>query len=192
MNYINFTLNDKDAKERRRKKVTRQWSISLLIMALVLTACSRLTMDQVIKEDIPFNVKEVLHKEKVKDGVILLYLTNQKNDDGIFEAVTVAFLKGNNQDGWENAGHNHWEHKKNGRLTVYKDVFYDYDQKGTLINRIPVIFGKIESEEVQSVMVFGEDEKLHNAHIIEKDSGRYYIKLGDYKAVRGISKNGTK
>jgi hypothetical protein len=157
---------------------------------LILAACSRAAIDQVIKEDIPFNVKEVIHKERVKDGVILLYVTNQKNNQGSFDAVTVAFLKGNDKDGWENAGHNHWEHKDDKWIAVYKDAFYDYDQKGTLKNRHPVIYGKIESDDVQSIIVFGEDGKLEKALIIKKESGRYFIKIGDYAVAKGYKENG--
>lgn len=185
MIYLIYTLNDKDAKERREAKVNSRWIPSLIFVILMLSACSRLTIEEVIEKDIPFNVKEVIHKEKVKDGVILLYVTEQKN----FDAVTVAFLKGNARDGWKNAGHNHWEYAKSEWITVYKDVFYEYDHKGVLENRLPVIYGKVENDDVQSVYVFGEEEKLEKAHIIEKDSGRYYIKVGSYELVRGEMKN---
>lgn len=164
--------------------------VSLLVTVLILAACSRATMDQVIKDDIPFNVKEIIHKERVKDGVVLLYVTNQKNKQGSFDAVTVAFLKGSNKDGWENAGHNHWDHKDDEWITVYKDAFYDYTQKGVLQNRLPVIYGKIESDDVQSIIVFGEDGKLEKAPIIEGEGGRYFIKIGDYEAAKGIKKTG--
>ncbi|MBS4191127.1 hypothetical protein KHA94_13130 [Bacillus sp. FJAT-49705] len=165
--------------------------MTLLIMcALFLVACRPVPMNKVIEEDIPFNVQEVIHKEKVKDGVILLYVTRQKNKQGEFDAITVAFLKGNDQVGWENAGHNHWEHKENELLTTYTDVFYDYDYKGNLENRIPVIYGKIESKEIKSVEVFGKDQKLEHAHIIEKINGRYFLKLGDYENARGLLSDG--
>lgn len=160
--------------------------ILIMIGVLLLSACRAVPMNKVIEEDIPFNVQEVIHKEKVKDGVILLYLTHQKNKNGEFDAVTVAFLKGNNQDGWENAGHNHWEHEENERITVYTDVFYDYDGKGNLENRLPVIYGKIESEEIELVEVLGKDDMLEMASIIETESGRYYVKIGDYKSARGL------
>ncbi len=162
----------------------------LMMCALLLVACRPVPMNKVIKEDIPFNVQEVIHTEKVKDGVILLYATRQKNKHGEFDAITVAFLKGNDEDGWENAGHNHWEHEENELLTTYTDVFYDYDHKGNLENRIPVIYGKIESKDIKSVEVSGKDEKLEKSHIIEKGSGRYFFKLGDYEIARGLSSDG--
>ncbi|KAB2338971.1 hypothetical protein F7731_02260 [Cytobacillus depressus] len=158
----------------------------LLITILILAACSRATMGEVIEKDIPFNVKEIIHKERVKKGVILLYVTSQKNNQGEFDTVTVAFLKGNDQDGWENAGHNHWEHEEDNLITVYQDVFYDYDHKGHLENRLPVIYGKIESDGIRSVKLYSEDGKLEQAKIIEKKSGRYYMKIGDYAITKGI------
>ncbi|WP_231734785.1 hypothetical protein [Bacillus sp. FJAT-29937] len=165
-----------------------KWIASLLFAVLLLTACSGATMDRVIEKDIPFNVKGVVHKEKVKDGAILLYVTKQKSNGEPVDAATVAFLKGNNRGGWENAGHNHWEHEENGWMTVYKDVFYEYDHKGNMENRLPVIYGKIEHEDIQSVFVFGENGQLENAPIFEKEGERYYIKLGDYETARGILK----
>lgn len=169
-----------------------KWITSLLFAVLLLSACSSTTMDQVIEEDIPFNVIEVIHKEKVKDGVVLLYVTKQKSGGEPIDAVTVAYLKGNDRDGWENAGHNHWEHEENDWMTVYKDVFYEYDQRGNLENRLPVIYGKIVREDIQSVIVYGENGILENAHIFEKEGGRYYIKLGDYEMARGIVKTNSK
>ncbi|MBY0122503.1 hypothetical protein H0173_11265 [Bacillus sp. S/N-304-OC-R1] len=161
----------------------------IFVILMLLSACSRLTIEEVIEKDIPFNVKEVIHKEKVKDGVILLYLTEQKNNHGIFDTVTVAFLKGNARDGWKNAGHNHWEHAESDWITVYKDVFYEYNKKGMLENYLPVIYGKVENDNVRFVNVLGEEEKLEKAYIIEKDSGRYFIKIGNYELVRGEMKN---
>lgn len=162
--------------------------LMLLVMIgiLLLSACRAVPMNKVIEEDIPFNVQEVIHTEKVKDGVILLYVTRQKNKKGEFDAVTVAFLKGNDEDGWENAGHNHWENEENKQLTVYTDAFYDYDGKGNLENRIPVIYGKIESKEIKLVELLGKDDRLETISIIDTASGRYYIKIGDYKSARGL------
>ncbi|WNS74121.1 hypothetical protein RRV45_14485 [Bacillus sp. DTU_2020_1000418_1_SI_GHA_SEK_038] len=169
-----------------------KWITSLLFVVLLFSACSGATMDQVIEEDIPFNVIEVIHKEKVKDGVVLLYVTKQKSGREPIDAVTVAFLKGNDRDGWGNAGHNHWEHEENDWMTVYKDVFYEYNHRGNLENRLPVIYGKVVREDIQSVVVYGENGKLENAPIFEKEGGRYYLKLGDYEMARGIVKNNSK
>lgn len=163
-----------------------KWISYLLFVSLILSGCSYATLEQVIEKDIPFNVKEVIHKEKVRDGIILLYVTEQKDSISTFDALSVAFLKGNHEDGWENVGHNHWEYKRDSRVTVYKDVFYEYDHRGKLLNRIPIIFGEIESVEVQSIVVFGVDNEHEQVHIIETESGRYYIKIGEYEAARGV------
>ena len=162
----------------------------LMSVILLLSACTARTMNKVIEEDIPFNVNEIIHKEKVKDGVILLYLTHQKSKQGEFAALTTAYLKGNDQDGWKNAGHNHWEYEENEELTVYTDVFYDYDRNGHLENRLQVIYGKIENKQITIVEVFGDEERIDHARIIEKESGRYYMKMGDYKKARGGTNGG--
>jgi len=163
---------------------TKQIALIMSVI-LLLSACTARPMSKVIEEDIPFNVKEIIHKEKVKDGVILLYLTHQKSKQGEFDALTAAFLKGNDQDGWKNAGHNHWEYEENEELTVYTDVFYDYDRNGRLENRLPVIYGKIENKQIIFIEVFDKEERIDRARIIETKSGRYYIKIGDYMKARG-------
>lgn len=167
--------------------MNQKWMAVLLTVMLLLTACRAVPMNQVIEEDIPFNVKEVIHTEKVKDGVILLYVTRQKNEKKEeFDAVTVAFLKGNDRDGWENAGHNHWGYDEDELLTVFKNVFYEYNGNGDLENRIPVIYGKIEDSSINSIEVIG-NEGLERAQMIKKDSGRYFFKVGDYETARGLS-----
>jgi hypothetical protein len=167
-------------------------NILLLLAAsiLLLSACSTKTMGQAIDEEIPFNVKEILHKEKVKDGIILLYTTHQKNGQGEFDAMAAAYLKGSDKNGWKNEGHNHWEHYENEHMTVYTDDFYDYDKEGKLESRIPIIFGEIHNQDIQKVEVAGQDEKFEEAAIIEKESGRYYFKRGEFHTARGLSVDG--
>ncbi|WP_419393716.1 hypothetical protein [Cytobacillus praedii] len=169
--------------------MNQKWIVVLLTVMLLLTACRAVPINQVIEEDIPFNVKEVIHTEKVKDGAILLYVTRQKNEKKEeFDAVTVAFLKGNDQDGWENAGHNHWDYHKEEQVNVFKDVFYDYNGNGDLETRIPVIYGKIEDSKINFIEVVG-NEGLERAYVIKKESGRYFLKVGDYETARGLSGN---
>ncbi|GLB58086.1 hypothetical protein [Cytobacillus sp. NCCP-133] len=170
----------------RKKKIAFLLAASILL----LSACSTQTMGQAIDEDIPFNVKGILHKEKVKEGIILLYTTHQKNGQGEFDAMAAAYLKGSDKNGWKNEGHNHWEHYENEHMTVYADEFYDYNKEGNLDNRIPIIFGEIHNQEIEKVEVAGKEEKFEEAAIIEKESKRYYFKMGDYHTARGLSADG--
>ena len=183
------TFNGKDVAKSGGNRVRRKWIVGLLTVVFLLSACRAVPMNQVIKEDIPFNVKEVIHTEKVKDGVILLYVTRQKNEKKEeFDAVTVAFLKGNNRNGWENAGHNHWDYHKEEQMNVFKDVFYDYNGKGDLETRIPVIYGKIEDSKINIVEMAG-NVGMERAYVIKTESGRYFFKVGDYEFVRGLTGN---
>ncbi|KON87147.1 hypothetical protein AF332_10195 [Sporosarcina globispora] len=162
----------------------------LLAAILILSGCSTSTMGQAIDDGIPFNVKEILHKEKVKDGVILLYLTKQDDGQNEVEAMAAAYLKGSDKNGWKNEGHNHWEHYENEHMTVYTDTFYDYDKEGKLENRIPLIFGEIQNGDIQKVEVAGKEEKFEEAAIIKKENKRYYFKIGDFHTARGLSADG--
>ncbi|MFE4522678.1 hypothetical protein ACFRCQ_11070 [Cytobacillus firmus] len=162
----------------------------LVAASIILSGCSTATMGQAIDDGIPFNVKEVLHKEKVKDGVILLYLTQQNDGQNEVEAMAAAYLKGSDKKGWKNEGHNHWEHYENEHMTVYSDTFYDYDKEGNLENRLPIIFGEIQSGDIKKVEVAGKEEKFEEAAIINKENKRYFFKMGDFHTARGLSADG--
>ncbi|WP_232233834.1 hypothetical protein [Bacillus sp. J33] len=170
--------------------IKRKIFLLLAASIMLLSACSTQTMGQAIDGDIPFNVKEILHKEKVKGGVILLYTTHQKTGQGEFDAMAAAYLKGSDKNGWKNEGHNHWEHYENEHMTVYTDAFYDYDKEGNLENRLPIIFGEIHNKDIKKVEVAEKDEKFEEAVLIEKESKRYYFKMGDFNIARGLSADG--
>ena len=50
------------------------------------------------------------------------------------------------------------------------------------------IDGKIEDSKINFVEVVG-NEGLERAYVIKKESGRYFLKVGDYETARGLSGN---
>lgn len=166
-------------------RVAKLFSVVLFI--LTLTACqSVLTLEEAIEKKIPFNVNEVIHKEEVKDGIIVFYTTKQKNESGPIKALAVAFLKKHKQ-GYENAGNNHWYDGEHEHFTKYINTFYDYDQKGKLENKIAVTFGKVINGDIKSIEVRTKDG-YEEAEMFELGEDRYYFKLGNYKTIRGLGK----
>ncbi|PLR99829.1 hypothetical protein [Bacillus sp. T33-2] len=163
----------------------------LAFSLLLLAACNYASLDEAIQKDIPFNIKQIVHKEKVEKGTIVFYTTRQKDGSEKFDALAAAFLTGNDKGGWENAGHNHWVYYKHEFMTQYADVFHLYTPKGKLEANIPVIFGRINSADITAVEVAGADQQFTKATIIEKGKQRYYYAVGDYKIARGLSKDGT-
>lgn len=163
--------------------------VGLLMLVSLLTACTPQSLGEAIQTDIPFNIEKIIHTEKVEDGEIILYITEQKSESEI-EAMAVAFMKKDGKSGWENAGNNHWYHDDKPNMTVFVNTFYDYDKKGNLDNRIPVIFGKIKNNQIQSVQITEEKGRMDDAQIIHADGARYYMNIGDYLLVKGLNGQG--
>lgn len=162
----------------------------MTMCVLLLSACTYKTAEKAIQNDIPFNIKQIVHKEKVKDGWLVFYTTQQKDGTNKFDALAVAYIKGSKKDGWENAGHNHWTYYKNDFMILYADVFHTYQENGKLDNKLPVVFGKIVNPDIRSVEAAGADGKFTKINITEKGNERYYYAIGDYKEVRALGADG--
>lgn len=160
--------------------------VFVLLLVVLLAACKSESLEEAIQKDIPFNVKQVIYTEKVKGGEIILYITEQQVENEPIEALAIALMK-EDEKGWENAGNNHWDYRENPNMTVYLNTFYDYDKRGSLLQRIPVIFGKIHNNSIQTVQVAGQDSQYENAKLIYKDGDRYFIKLGEYRLAKGLN-----
>lgn len=169
-------------------KLTRAAIIAMCM--LLLSACAYKTAGEAIQNDIPFNIKQTVHKEKVKDGWLIFYTTEQKEGSNAFDALAVAYIEGSKKEGWENAGHNHWTYYKNDFMILYADVFHTYKENGTLDAKLPVIFGKIVNPAIQSVEAAAADGKFTKVNIIQKENERYYYAIGDYKEVRALGADG--
>lgn len=70
------------------------WRQAILILCmLVLSACAYKTAGEAIQNDIPFNIKQTVHKEKVEDGWLIFYTTEQKDGSNTFDALAAAISK---------------------------------------------------------------------------------------------------
>jgi hypothetical protein len=157
---------------------------------IVLSACAYKTAGEAIQNDIPFNIKQIVHKEEVKDGWLIFYTTEQKEGSNTFEALAVAYIKGSEKEGWENVGHNHWTYYKNDFMILYVDTFHTYNTNGKLDTKVPVIFGKIINPDIKTIEAAGADGKFIKIEIFEKENERYYYAIGDYKEVRALNGDG--
>ncbi|MEI2358224.1 hypothetical protein [Mesobacillus zeae] len=162
----------------------------LAVCVLLLAACQYDTLDEAIEKSIPFNMKNIIHTEKTKEGSVVLYTTIQKGESGEVEALAAAYLEGNGKEGWKNAGHNHWTYYKNKYMMQYSEAFYIYSPEGKLKEKVPVIFGKINSPKIAKVEAAGKDGAFKKAYIVKKGKDRYYYIFGDYKIARGLDGGG--
>lgn len=170
------------------KKRIQLLLISIFILSI--TACSYPTMN----EAIPYKVNQIIHTEKMKEISIVLYDTIAEIEeftDQTKPVLGVAFLKGDQEDGWDNVGPNGWKHKENDQLTIYKEHFKDYDKKGNIIADISIIYGEIHNPEIKKIetLAIGETEHYNEAEIIEKDKKRYYLIIGEKSSIKALSAN---
>jgi hypothetical protein len=169
----------------------RLWKAAMImICTFVLSACAYKTAGEAIENDIPFNIKQIIHKEEVDDGWLLFYTTEQKEGSKTFDALAVAYIKGSEKEGWENAGHNHWTYYKNDFMLLYVDAFTVFKEDGNLEVKIPVIFGKVLNPDIKAIEAAGPDGKFTKIEIVEKENERYYYAIGDYKEVRALNAEG--
>ncbi|RSD27334.1 hypothetical protein [Mesobacillus subterraneus] len=171
--------------------MAKLWKAAIMGMCIiVLSACSYKTAGEAIKNDIPFNIKQVIHEEKVDKGKLVFYTTEQKEGSRTFDALAVAYIEGSDKEGWKNAGHNHWTYYKNDFMILYVDTFTTFKEDGKLDVKIPVIFGKVISPNIKAIEAAGPDGKFTNIEIFEKENERYYYGIGEYKEVRALDAEG--
>ncbi|MFB6465915.1 hypothetical protein ACE38V_03740 [Cytobacillus sp. Hz8] len=170
---------------------TGKYGVWLICLFFLLTGCKYDTVEEAIKKDIPFNIIEVIHIERVQSGVIVLYTTKQKNHFQPIEALAVAFINGSDKTGWENLGNNHWGYNNEHQdFSIYPNTFYKFDKKGNIKQEIPVVYGVIKNPAIKSVQVLGKERKYEDAQMIEKNKIRYFFRLDTYEKSRGVTEEG--
>ncbi|MDW7649757.1 MAG: hypothetical protein SCK29_01285 [Bacillota bacterium] len=151
------------------------------------------TLDEAIAKDMPYEVKEIIHIEKLPDHAIVLYRTPVElpNVSGV-DTIAVAFMYGNDEIGWKNDGPKGWSHYENNDMTLFiETAAYSYEYEDDEVrDRIQVVFGQMHNTDIKKVKVAGTDKDYVDTDIIQTVSGRYYFKVGKYQIVQGLSEDG--
>lgn len=167
----------------------RIWRGLVLIgIAILLTSCRAATLEEAIAEAVPFDVKETIVKEMLTDGAIILYTTTQEHEGNEFDALSIAYLEGDDKQGWTNEGSNHWEYKENNSLAVYYQDIYDYSSEGQILSRFELTYGQIESKDIASIEGSENGNQYVNLNIIEKEQKRYFFEMKKYPYIRALDK----
>lgn len=149
---------------------------------------------EAIQKGIPHEVKNIVHKDQFDDVTILLYTTDPDKEElpsADFEALAVAYFKGNDNEGWERIGHIGWTHYENENMTLYSESLHDYDNKGNTLHDFYVVFGEVNNAEIVTVETkSSEEESFEEAEIIMNEGKRYYFQIGRESIVRGLSESG--
>lgn len=167
----------------------QNWRWLVLIgIAILLTSCRAATLEEAMAEAVPFEVKETIVKEKLTDGAIILYTTTQEHEGNKFDALSIAYLEGDDKQGWTNEGSNHWEYKEVSPLTVYHQDIYDYSKEGDILSRFQLTYGQVESADIVSVEGSETGNQYVNLKLIEKEGRRYFFEMKKYPYIRALDK----
>lgn len=163
----------------------QNWRGLLLMgIAILLTSCRAATIEVAV----PFEVKETIVEEELTDGAIIMYTTTQEQRGEEFDALSIAYLEGDDRRGWTNEGSNHWEYKKETPVHVYYRDIYDYSNQGKLLSRFQLTYGQVESNEIVSIEGSENGDQYTNLPIIEKEGERYFFEMKKFPYIRALDK----
>ncbi|EDL66393.1 hypothetical protein [Bacillus sp. SG-1] len=183
---------------------------SLIIMALTLLGISVWllfsdyewgkydSLQEAIEKGIPYDVENVIHTHHYDGITVLLYTTLPDKKDFPFadyEALAVAFFKGDDESGWENVGVHGWEHYENDNFTIYDQHLIVDDSEGNNLHKFHVVFGELTNPKIAKVETKASAGSagltvFNPAKIVSHKGNRYYLKIGEETIVRGLSENG--
>ncbi|WP_066050830.1 hypothetical protein [Robertmurraya korlensis] len=150
--------------------------------------------EEALQKGIPHQVNHIVHKENYDGVTIVMYTTFPDQEElplADYEALAVAFFKGNDKEGWESIGQHGWSHYENENMTLYSEALRDYDHKGNTLHDFYVVFGEINNPNIVTVETkTHEEETFEEAKIISSNGLRYYFQIGREMIVRGLSGNG--
>jgi hypothetical protein len=149
---------------------------------------------EAIQKGIPHEINNIIHIEQFDGVTIVMYTTEPDKDElpfANYEALAIAFFKGNDDRGWESIGGHGWKHYENENMTVYIKPLRDSDDKGNSLHELYVVFGEVSNAEIVKVETKIKQEKaFEEAKIIMNQGKRYYIQIGRETIVRGLSESG--
>lgn len=166
----------------------------IISLVFIITGCKYPTLETAVSKAIPFEVQEILYEKKSQGTTILLYTHKAEGEDGEqlpAPVLGIAFLEGNDEDGWENDGPNGWDTSENKNYSVYQQNYTHYGKKGKILKEMDVAFGEILNQDIDKVEFADQDsEEYKIAKIIKKENKRYYLGIGDHPKVRALNANG--
>lgn len=188
-------------------KLNKIWSVTLLA-AITLVLSISIWADELRKfefgkyddfeealdKGLAYEMNELIYKTSHNGVTIVMYTTTPNPEDFLnanFEAVSVRYFEGNDEEGWVGIGHEGWEHHENDHLTLYNNYLREYEDDGSERHVFNVRFGEIHNPEIVKVETkSSEEESFSDATIIQHGPYRYYFHIGEDSIVQGLSSDG--
>ncbi|OZM56846.1 hypothetical protein CIB95_08725 [Lottiidibacillus patelloidae] len=170
------------------------WYITFCLAISISAGCTYDTLDEAIEKGIPYEAREIIHKEIIDEVAIVLYTTEPKTKRWAKvnkRMLAVAFFEKDGNE-WRNVGPNRWDYYEDEAMNAYLQRFHAYDRHGNRKLDLDVVYGEVNSEQISVVDASAdEQEDFNKLPIIETETGRYFFYVGKKKVVRAIAKNGT-
>ncbi len=144
------------------------------------------TVEDAISKTMPYKVSSILDIVKMPGGAIVFYLSPRDN----YQLMGVAFFKGDDEKGWEIVGPRDLRDYHADQFSFNVQTVAAFNAQGPFDERLKVIFGQINDNEIKVIKVGGAEVEFANAKIIQNTEGRFYYKVGKYNIVQGLNKNG--
>jgi hypothetical protein len=147
---------------------------------------------EAFEKAIPYEVKGIVHREQYDDVTIVMCKAEPSDlPHADFDVLTVAFFKGNDDEGWESIGGHSWEYYENSNMTVYDKHLHDADRKGNVLHEFHVMFGEVNNPEIVKVETTDMARaNFKEARMIGYEGKWYYFQIGERTIVRGLSEDG--
>lgn len=186
-----------------KKLIVKILAISIITLIAFIVLSSKLELgkydsfEEALEKGLPTKTKEVIFTENVDNFTVVLYTiavsesAKEKLSNSNFDFTCVAFLKGNDVDGWEIDVSNKLEHYDDKDMTVYTHNS-DFSRDGNGLNDMHVVFGEITNNKIMIIETITNtnNDKFKVATIFINKGKRYYFQAGEVSLVRGVSKEG--
>jgi len=149
-------------------------------MVLLLVGCKNgeRTIEEVLEDEIAYDINEIIYKEEVSDEILMVLYTCGgvfENENNNMDYLNVAFFRKDQERGWNFIGDKDWSKVNNNLMEVYEDTIHYIE--GNDMKDISVIYGKVIDKQIEKVEVGNDETQYVDADIVEKKGKQYFYHI---------------
>ncbi|RWZ54476.1 hypothetical protein EQV77_14480 [Halobacillus fulvus] len=173
----------------RRKTTPLLMCFLLLLLVFIGTGCSAETPKEAINNEWSgeIGVKDIVSKQKTKDGTMALFTGDSVEDHDNFEYLGIALMTGQSDEGWE-VTFSDVTSITNDSFNIQHRVFHYETEKGN-IKELPVAFGALNNKNIATVTAEVKDEEKE-LDILNTGANRYFYQLNAWGPIKLLNENG--